>query len=53
MTASRTDAVAWLVLAVAGALAVAVVARLWQIQSSHECRWDRAEAWEEFGTRGN
>ena len=44
MTADRTEAVAWLVAVVAGAL----VARLWQIQSSHECRWDRAEAWEEF-----
>ena len=53
MTADRTEAVAWLVLAVAGALAVALVARLWQIQASHECRWDRAEAWEEFGRDGN
>ena len=46
MTADRTEAVAWVVFAVAGALALALVARLWQ--SSHECRWDRAEAWEEF-----
>ena len=53
MTANRTEAVAWLVAAVAGALALALVARLWQIQSSHECRWDRAEAWEEFGIKGN
>ena len=45
MTANRTEAVAWLVAAVAGALAVALVARLWQIESSHEARWDRAEAW--------
>ena len=49
MTADRTEAVALLVLAVAGALAVALVARLWQIQSSHSVRWERSEAWEEFG----
>lgn len=48
MTADRTEAVAWLVLALAGALALALVARLWQIHRSHECRWERAEAWEEF-----
>lgn len=53
MTASRTDAVAWLVAVVAGIVALALVARLWQIQSAHECRWDRAEAWEEWGTRCN
>ena len=49
MTADRNNAVAWLVAVLAGTLALAVIARLWQIESSREARWDRAEAWEEFG----
>ena len=44
----RSDAVAWIVAAVFGALALALVTKIWRIQGAHECRWDRAEAWEEF-----
>ena len=49
MTASRSDAVAWLVCAFAAVVAVAIIAELWRVQASHEARWEQPQEWENWG----